>query len=66
MSQQTGTGFWAVITSVLAGVFGVQSQKNYERDFTKGTFVSYIIVGVVIVILLVVSLMALVKWVIAS
>ena len=62
MSQQSGTGFWSVLMSVVAGIFGVQSHKNYERDFTKGTFVSFLIIGVFLVAMMVVSLMILVKW----
>jgi len=61
--ESNNTGFFAVVASVLAGIFGVQSHKNYERDFTKGTFISYLIVGIVMVALLVISLFALVKWV---
>ncbi|MDO6535968.1 DUF2970 domain-containing protein [Alteromonas stellipolaris] len=62
MSQQPGTGFWSVLMSVVAGVFGVQSDKNYERDFTKGTFVSFLIIGIFLVAMMVVSLMMFVKW----
>jgi len=30
--MQSGTGFWSVLGSVVASLFGVQSHKNYERD----------------------------------
>ncbi|MDO6567831.1 DUF2970 domain-containing protein [Alteromonas sp. 1_MG-2023] len=62
MSQQSGTGFLSVLMSVIAGIFGVQGHKNYERDFTKGTFISFLIIGVILVALMVVTLMMLVKW----
>ena len=64
--ESNNTGLLAVVASVLAGIFGVQSNKNYERDFTKGTFISYLIVGIVMVALLVISLFSLVKWLSAA
>ncbi|NKW90690.1 DUF2970 domain-containing protein, partial [Alteromonadaceae bacterium A_SAG4] len=42
--------------------FGVQSQKNYQRDFTKGSFISFALIGIVLVVLFVVSLFMFVKW----
>ncbi|WP_246587709.1 DUF2970 domain-containing protein [Alteromonas lipotrueiana] len=55
-------GHWmAVVMSVLASLFGVQSQKNYQRDFSQSSILPYIIVGVVMVILLVVMLFFLVR-----
>ena len=53
--MQSGTGFWSVLGSVVASLFGVQSHKNYERDFTKG-------IGVILVVIFVVSLFMFVKW----
>ena len=60
--MQSGTGFWSVLGSVLASFFGVQSHKNYQRDFTKGTFISFVVFGVALVALFVFSLFAFVKW----
>lgn len=60
--MQSGTGFWSVLGSVIASLFGVQSNKNYERDFTKGTFISFAVIGVILVIAFVVSLFLFVKW----
>ena len=42
-----------VISSVLAAMLGVQSDKNRERDFTKGKFSTYIIVGLIATLLFV-------------
>ena len=64
--ESNNTGLLAVVASVLAGIFGVQSDKNYQRDFTKGTFISYLIVGIIMVALLVISLFFLVKWISAA
>ena len=40
-------GLWDVTKSVLAAGLGVQSRKNYERDFTMGKPWQYIVVGLV-------------------
>ncbi|MCW8109746.1 DUF2970 domain-containing protein [Alteromonas ponticola] len=49
-----------IIGSVLASAFGVQSHKNYSRDFEHGALAIYIIVGVVFVAALVTGLLMLV------
>ncbi|HGG60851.1 MAG TPA: DUF2970 domain-containing protein [Gammaproteobacteria bacterium] len=36
---------WAVAKSVAAAFFGVQSMKNRERDFKKGSFGQFLFVG---------------------
>ncbi|MBU2978638.1 DUF2970 domain-containing protein [Alteromonas sp. C1M14] len=54
-------GVVAMILSVLASAFGVQSQQNYERDFNSGQIAGYIIIGVVFVAVLVVLLALLVN-----
>ncbi len=40
-------GLWAIVKSVLASFFGVQSQKNRERDFNAGKPLHFIIVAAV-------------------
>jgi hypothetical protein len=37
--------FWQVLGSVLASMFGVQSSRRHEADFTQGKPVHYILVG---------------------
>lgn len=54
-----------IILSVLAAMFGVQSQKVRERDFQYGSPMAFIIVGIIAVTLFVLLLYGLVKWVIA-
>ncbi len=44
------------IQSILAAIFGVQSAKNRERDFTKGDAGNYLGVYVILVIALVVGM----------
>lgn len=40
---------WQVAQSVMAALFGVQSSKNYQRDFTHGKPSQYIILGLIAV-----------------
>ena len=54
-------GFWQVLGSVLAAVFGVQSERNHARDFTHGRPMHYILVGLVMTVVLVVMLWGLVR-----
>lgn len=42
-----GTGFWAVVQSVLAAGIGVQSSKNRKRDFTQGKAIHFIVGGLI-------------------
>ena len=57
---------WQVIYSVLGAMFGVQSSKVHERDFSKGSPVAYIVVGIVITVLFVLTLVGVVRWVMSG
>jgi len=50
-----------VFKSVGAAFFGVQSNKNRERDFTQGKFSHFIVVGLIVVTLFIGSLVAVVS-----
>ena len=50
-----------VVKSVSASMFGVQSSKNRERDFTKGKPIHYIVVGLVFTLLFILTLVGVVK-----
>lgn len=50
-----------VIGSVLAAAIGVQSSKNYERDFKHGKARNFIIAGVVFTILFVATVFTVVS-----
>lgn len=52
---------WQVIGSVGAALFGVQSRKNRERDFTRGKPLHFIVIGIVMTLVLVVTLVFIVK-----
>lgn len=53
--------FIDVVISVLAALFGVQSDNNRQRDFSQGHFWAYVVVGVVAIIIFVLALLALVR-----
>ena len=54
-------GFWALVQSILAAAFGVQSESARQRDFTQGRPLPYIIGGLIFTVLLVVGLILLVR-----
>lgn len=54
------------IKSVAAAFFGVQSNKNRERDFSEGKLSHFIIVSVIGVLLFIAVLIAIVMIVISS
>ncbi len=54
-----------IIQSVLAAMFGVQSERNRERDFAHGTPSQYIIVGLLAVLLFVLILFGVVRLVLS-
>jgi hypothetical protein len=35
--------FWRVVVSVIQASFGVQSNRNRERDFTTGKFLPFVV-----------------------
>lgn len=52
---------WAVIKSVIAGLFGVQSEKNRQRDFNQSHMLPFIVVGIVMIGLLILGLIGLIS-----
>ena len=52
--------------SVAAAFFGVQSDKNRQRDFTQGKLSHFIIAGLIAVVLFIGSLIAIVSIVLPS
>ncbi|USH02663.1 DUF2970 domain-containing protein [Grimontia kaedaensis] len=59
--QQEKVGLLDVVKSVFAAMFGVQSDKNRQRDFQQSSMVPYIIVGFVFVAVFVLGLVGLVS-----
>lgn len=54
-------GLKRLIISLLAGLVGVQSDKNRQEDFSSGSIWPFIIGGVVLTILFVLGLILLVR-----
>ena len=59
-------GFLSVVQSVLAAIFGIQSDKNREKDFNSGDASQYIAVGIVAVIVIMVVMIIIVNQVLDS
>lgn len=47
---------WRVVASVLAAMFGVRGSKGHHRDFTHGRPAAYVIVGLILTALFVLTL----------
>lgn len=56
---------WQVTKSVFAAFLGVQSSKNYQRDFSHGKPSQYIIIGLVGVLLFILTVVGVVKLVLS-
>ncbi|MBS3804660.1 MAG: DUF2970 domain-containing protein [Oleiphilaceae bacterium] len=59
-------GLLKVIQSVLAGALGVQSNRRYREDFEGSSPFPYIIGGILFGVIFVVTLILIVRWVLAS
>ncbi len=58
--------FIDVVKSVLASFFGIQSDKNRQRDFEKGNPMQFIAVGLVLTIMFIFAVIIIVKLVLRS
>jgi hypothetical protein len=56
---------WQVTVSIFASFFGVQSDKNRERDFVHGKPIHYITIGLVSTVLFIIVLIGIVKLVLS-
>ncbi|AOY87610.1 hypothetical protein BKP64_05170 [Marinobacter salinus] len=61
-----GPGVWKVLQSILAGAFGVQSDKRREEDFSSHSPWPYIIAGVLFTAGFVIGLILIVQMVLAG
>ena len=62
----SSSNFKETFKSVGAAFFGVQSDKNRERDFTQGKLSHFVIAGVIAVAIFIASLIAIVSLVLPS
>jgi len=53
--------FWQTMTSVIAASFGVQSQKNKERDFEKGSIKGFVAAALIFTAIFVLTLVVIVR-----
>lgn len=60
-NKQKPPGIFNVIGSVLAAMIGIQNDENRERDFEQGKASNYIVVGVIVVAIFVISLISIVN-----
>ncbi|NQY62351.1 MAG: DUF2970 domain-containing protein [Alteromonadaceae bacterium] len=61
MSDNKSNSFKETFKSVGAAFFGVQSNKNRERDFNHGKLSHFIIAGIIAVLIFIASLVAVVS-----
>lgn len=66
MSDPKGPALLDVVKSVLASFFGVQSEKNRERDFQHGRPVHYIVIGLAATALFVLLMWGIVSLILSS
>ena len=65
-TSQRGQSLGSIIRSVFASMFGVQSSKKHEEDFTQGSARAYIVVGLVATVVFVFAVWGLVKLVVLA
>lgn len=58
--------FFQVFSSVLAAMFGVQSDKNRQRDFNKGKLWHYILGGLIFAAIFIGTLITIVNYALAD
>lgn len=63
--SENNVSLFKVVLSVMAAMFGVQTSKNRDRDFAKGRPAAYIIVGLVMTVLFILTLWLVVKFVLS-
>jgi len=56
-----GPSFFNVLGSVLASMFGVQSNRKREQDFTHGKPSHYVMVGLLVTIVFILTVWAVVQ-----
>ena len=62
--QRQVPSFLGVLGSVLASMFGVQSSRRHEADFTRGKPIHYILVGLLVTVVFILTVWGVVKLVV--
>jgi len=63
--QRKGIGFWGTVQSTIAAACGVQTKANRERDFALAKPSTFIIAGVIFVIIFILSMYGIVQLVLS-
>ena len=63
--QQQTPSFFSVLGSVMASMFGVQSTRRREADFTRGKPIHYILVGLLVTVVFILTVWGVVKLVLS-
>lgn len=58
--------FWQVLSGVLSMAIGVQSEERRIRDFSRGKFIHFVIVGILLALLFIGSIATIVVLVLAG
>ena len=64
--QNDNLSFFSAIKSTAAAAFGVQTNKNRERDFSKGKPAMFIAAGLVFALIFILSVYSVVQIVLSS
>jgi len=64
--KKNGVTLLSFMSSLFAGAFGVQSEKNRERDFEHGKFSHFIIGGIIFAVLFVLVVFGIVQLVLST
>lgn len=59
-------GLMSVVKSVLASFFGVQSERNRQRDFQAGSPLQYIVVGLIATLVFILVMWAVVRLILGA
>ena len=65
-AEPKAPSLWRVLTSVLAAMFGVQSGRRREEDFTHGKPVHYVVIGLLATLAFVVIIWLVVRLVLRA
>lgn len=60
--QTKKPGLLRIIASTMAGAFGVQSQKNRERDFKHGNIWVFVVSGIFFTVLFILTVTTVVRF----
>ena len=63
--QRKGIGFWGTFQSTIAAACGVQTKANRERDFAHAKPSSFVIAGIIFVIVFILGMYGIVQLVLS-